>query len=85
MTALIVTENAPSPNEISVSGFNSAVAVLPGGRRLRQGSLVTGTYAVHNDVRGYVLGWDAEDIQVTHGSGLVELGPENILTIEEAA
>lgn len=66
-------------------GNRPASAVLPDGRRLRLGYVVTGSYWGHNDVRGVVIGWTPHVLVVDIGGpAAIELGPENILTIEES-
>lgn len=79
----IVTEYEVDPNTMHI-GQRPAVAVLPDGRRLRAGDVVTGSYARPDDVRGPVIGWGPELLVVGWDSGSIELGPQDILTIEAA-
>jgi hypothetical protein len=82
-TGQIVTVDERQPGTTYI-GFPPACAVLPDGRRLRLGDTVTGSYRSHDDVRGVVIGWNAQEFVVVYGNGSIELGPENILTIEVA-
>ncbi len=82
MTAQITTVDESQPGTTYV-GPSPAVAVLPDGRTLRLGYIVTGSYWAHDDVRGVVIGWDSEEFVVDIGGTSIELGPRNILTIEE--
>lgn len=81
----IVTESQGRPGDVYVPGFPPSVAVLPDGRRIRLGGIVTGSYTRHNDIRGRVIGWTSEVVVVApDGPGSsFELGPEDILSIEE--
>lgn len=86
MTAQIVTVDESQPGTTYI-GFPPAVAVLPDGRRIRLGYIVTGSYWGPNDVRGPVIGWNSDHVVIeakdSMGVCSLELGPENILTIEE--
>lgn len=78
----IVTVDESQPGSTYV-GFPPAVAVLPDGRRIRRGDVVTGSYWREGDVRGVVIGWNPDVFVVAPAdSSSIELGPENILTIE---
>ncbi|MGX6604832.1 hypothetical protein ACWKSP_22290 [Micromonosporaceae bacterium Da 78-11] len=82
----IVTVDERQPGTTYI-GIPPAAAVLPDGRRLRVGYTVTGSYWGHDDVRGPVIGWNPDVVVVavsdSVGATSIELGPENILTIEE--
>ncbi|HEY6117222.1 MAG TPA: hypothetical protein VI172_14820 [Candidatus Dormibacteraeota bacterium] len=79
----IVTEYEGDPGAVYITQ-RPAVAVLPDGRRLRLGDVVTGSYARHNDVHGPVIGWGSELLVVGWNNGSIELGPEDVLTIGAA-
>ena len=83
MTAQIKTVDERQPGTTYI-GFPPACAVLPDGREIRLGYIVTGSYWAENDVRGRVIGWGPELFVVDIGSSSIELGPDNIITIEEA-
>ncbi len=78
---LIVTRDEGQPG-VEYIGFRPAVGILPDGREIRRGYWVTGSYWREDDVCGHVIGWDAETFKVAWDGGSIELGPENILTIE---
>ncbi len=82
----ILAEDESQPGTTSI-GFPPASAVLPDGRRICLGDIVTGSYWGHDDVRGQVIGWNPDHVVVAAADSMgpcsLELGPENILTIEE--
>ncbi len=82
----IVTRYEDKPNTNYI-GQRPAVGILPDGRHIRLGDIVTGSYWAQNDVRGPVIGWTPDHFVVAAsdsvGACSLELGPENILTIEE--
>jgi hypothetical protein len=81
----IVTRYEDQPGTTYI-GQRPAVGILPDGREIRIGYRVTGSYWRDNDVEGVVIGWNPDHVVVeatdSMGGCSLELGPENILTIE---
>ena len=80
----IVTEYEDRPNTVYITQ-RPATAVLPDGRRIRLGDVVTGLLWGRDPVCGAVIGWDSECFVINPGDAAsLELAPQEILTIEAA-
>lgn len=79
----IATEYEGNPNTMYITG-RPAVGVLPDGRRLRLGCIVTGSFSGASSIRGAVIGWGPDYVVINPGdSSSIELRPQELLTIEE--